>query len=181
MPGDVDEDYRRFLSAIERKRRMRRVEEAAEREPEVHLHDLAWGRIVQTLESGRNPSTDDLLAGIAGDPAIPERARNYAGDLLRGEAKPAAGPKPEWNLNHKAWQRTRDILLVEKVQELRNAMGGDAVALKDVFLEIEEHRWSAKMIWGKFASRAKPEPWKSETAEKRYSEAKRRLENPRQS
>ena len=92
MSSSAEESHLRLLSAIEREREARALDEAPERG--AGLHALAWGRIAQALEGGRKPSVDDLLSGIAGDQSIPVIVRNYAADLVRRETKPTAGPKP---------------------------------------------------------------------------------------
>jgi hypothetical protein len=92
MSSSAEESHLRLFSAIEREREARAVDEAPERG--AGLHALAWGRIAQALEGGREPSVDDLLSRIAGDPSIPVIVRNYAADLVRRETKPTAGPKP---------------------------------------------------------------------------------------
>jgi hypothetical protein len=92
MSSSAEESHLRLFSAIEREREARALDEAPERG--AGLHALAWGRIAQALEGGREPSVDDLLSRIAGDPSIPVIVRNYAADLVRRETKPTAGPKP---------------------------------------------------------------------------------------
>jgi hypothetical protein len=145
MSGSAEETRARLLAAIERERKARGLDEEPERGAD--LHALAWGHVAQALERGRRPSADDLLSGIAGDPAIPEIVRNYASDLVRGATKPTAGRKPEWNLNHRAWQTTRDLLLIEKVHERRSKMpNGAATPLREVFIDIEARKWSPAKI-----------------------------------
>ena len=91
-------------------------------QPEIDQHALAWSRISRALLDGRNPSVADLLAAIAADTSIPENVQIYAQWLRSGEVKPTAGPKPKWNLNHDAWQRVRDVILVERFEALKREL-----------------------------------------------------------
>jgi hypothetical protein len=150
-------------------------------EPEINWHTLAWGRIERSLRAGRNPSKDDLLAAIVADMTIPEPVRIYAQRLQVGEVSATRGAKPEWNLNHSAWQRQRDIILIEVFETLRSDLLGDPewagleITSEDVFLEFERREWGAAQAW---LGMAGPETgrWDSATAHARYFEAKGRLE-----
>jgi hypothetical protein len=157
----------------------KRVKAKAGRRPR---QDWDWDGLRFAIEAGRNPSARELLLAVASDDRAPEAVRKYARSLATGKARPSDGPRPRWGLNNSALQRTKDILLVERVHKLKAELEKDGLpaSLRDVFIEIEDRsstpkNWTAFKIWRAVDPAAGKRPWNGETAQRLYRAAKNRL------
>jgi hypothetical protein len=116
----------------------------------------------------------ELLEAMADDVSAPLDQRIKAWHALaKRRARPAHRPARSAPL-----QFTRNVLLVEKVNELREHMGGSTVTLAAVFEEIDRLGWTGADIFGHLASSKKTSTtgtWSGRTVEKRYFAASARL------
>jgi len=120
------------------------------------------------------------LEAIFEDIHAPLERRLAAWRALRESPARPAHRRARWGPNNRSWQFTRDILLVEKVHELKASMEkkhGAEVELDDVFTEIEILKWTGAIIYGDLAENTSQQSpaWSYETAAKRYSSARSRL------
>jgi hypothetical protein len=146
------------------------------------------GRKRENARTSNSRSRRRLARGPGGDLRRHSRAaRTPPFAAWRALWKPPTRPahrRARFGPNNRSWQFTRDILLIEKIHQLKSSMekkGGAEVKFAAVFDEIERLKWTGATIYGWLAENPslkrfkRSAAWSSETAAKRYSEAKSRF------